>query len=469
MKDLSGRPAKILSRFPAFMRADKPGKVLGEVALALGRDLDEAERLMAGIQRAHRLDVAEEERDVLGLAALLGLQGADFAILQRFWERGFIAAEDPLPADAQDREAQAYARYLAELRESVQRTVRVMQEGCGTLWALLEGTAILLNADTLPQSGRMQHPDQNSVPHGGFIHRARIKYSVMQDGKPAHKEGHLYLVENPPTDKSTDDQERRQHETFHVDRRGLFNVPTAVQVTGMAGRSVLPMIVNRTNHQGLGFLDALEDGQKLVFAVDGHAYLDGADVTGRCYAFRGALSDDTPFDGVLRRHHLCEVIPPGALDRNTPAAALLPAATLKTPILPLGGSDWRFSVQEGAYDASAFDLAVFALPDDPIELAALPPSGKVRLLWSENEPFAATVLIPADLKSLEGALLDPGEDLLTLLRAGLEKFRAAGTRVNVDYFEDKWVLDASILKDLNANAGEGVDFEGTVFSEPAPA
>jgi len=469
MRNLSGRPAKILSRFPAFMRADNRGKVLGEIAFALGADLDEAERLMARIQRAHRLSFAEEERDVLGLAALLGLQGADFVILRRFWEHGFIAAQQPIPADAQSREEQAYTAYLAELKESVQRTVRLMREGCGTLWALLEGTAILLNADTLPLAGRMQHPDKNSVPHGGFIHRTRIKYSVMKDGKPALQEGYIYLVENPLTDKSTEDSERRQRQTFHVERRGLFNVPTAVQVTGMAGRTVLPMIVNATNHQGVGFLDALQDGQKLVFATDGRAYLDGADATGRCYAFRGALADDTPFDGALHRHWFCEVIPAGALDRNFPRAALVPAAALKSPMLPLGGSDWRFSVQEGAYDASGFDLAVFALPDDPDELAALPASGKVQLLWRENEPFAATVLIPADLKSLEGALLDPGEDLLTLLRAGLEKFRAAGIRVNVDYFDDTWVLDESILKDMSADAGEGVDFEGTVFSELEPA
>lgn len=469
MKNLSGRPAKILSRFPAFMRTGNPSKVLGEIAFALGNDLNEAERLMGRIQRAHRLAVADEERDVLGLATLLGLQGADFVILRRFWEHGFIVAPEPHPADAQDREEQLYAAYLTELKESVQRTVRLMREGCGTIWALLEGTAILLNADTLPLAGRMQHPDQNSVPHGGFIHRTRIKYSVMKDGKPALQEGYLYLVENPLTGKSTEDKERRQRETFHVERRGLFNVPTAVQVTGVAGRTVLPMIINHTNHQGVGFLGALEDGQKLVFATDGRAYLDGVNVTGNCYAFRGALADDTPFDGVLHRHQFCEVIPPGAMDRNFPRAALVPATALKSPMLPLGGSDWRFSVQEGAYDASGFDRTVFSLPDDPDELAALPASGKVQLLWRENEPFAATVLIPADLKSLEGALLNTGEELLTLLRAGLEKFRAAGIRVNVDYFDDKWVLDESILKDLSADAGEGVDFEGTVFSELQPA
>jgi hypothetical protein len=123
-------------------------------------------------------------------------------------------------------------------------------------------------------------------------------------------------------------------------------------------------------------------------------------------------------------------------------------------------------VEEGAFDASAFDEAVWALPTDPTGLAALPPSGRVQLAWRENEPFAASVLIPAELKSLEDGHLVDG-DLPTLVRAGLERFRTAGVRLDVQYFDRDWILGSSVLKDLDAPRGLGVDFDATVPS-PTP-
>ena len=73
------------------------------------------------------------------------------------------------------------------------------------------------------------------------------------------------------------------------------------------------------------------------------------------------------------------------------------------------------------------------------------------------------VLIPADLKTLETKILQ-GLDLREMVRGGLERFRSAGIKVGVDYFEDKWILGRSILKDSGAAAGEGVDFEGTTLT-----
>lgn len=471
---ITGRSAKILSRFPTFMRTEKPGKVIAEIGRTLGNDLDEAERRMAGIQRSHRLAVADEERDVLQLAALLGLQRADFLILRRFYEKGFFGLKVENPSSDQDREEKGYAAYLSELKESVQRIVRVMLEGCGTLWALLEGTAILINADTLidPGKGRMEHLDKD-LPRGGFIHRIRVNYSVIEDGKPVEKGGFLYMVENPIVDKATEDKERRQREWFRVKRGGFFEGPVAVQVAGVANRTALPMVINKATHEGVGFRGVLTDGQKLVFATDGKGYLDGAEVTDRCYYFRGGLvadatkpapASDTTFDGVDPKDRYCLPQPVGALDRNYPRPAIGPLPKVPVPTLPLGESDWRFSVQEGAFDASGFHEVVYALPGDPKALGALPSSGKVQLTWEEHEPFAVTILVPADLKSLETSVLE-GEDLRKLVRAGLERFRAAGIRLDVDYFDEKWILGKSLIRDMEVKAGVGVDFEGTVLSD----
>lgn len=461
---ITGRQAAILSRYPAFMRTDRPDKAIGEIAGALGRDLDEAERLMMGVLRSHRLAGAVEERDVLRLAALLGLHQADFLVLRKFYEQGFFTLDiPPDTVDDRERAERAYAAYLAEMKEAVQRVVRVMLDGCGTLWALLDGTSILIKADTIvdPVKGRMEHPDAG-LPKGGFIHRILVRYHTVEDGEPVEKEGFVYMVENPLTDRATEDKERRQREWFRVKRLGFFDVSVAMQVTGMADRTVFPMVINKKTHEGVGFRGVVADGQKLVFATDGRAYLDGVEVTDHAYYFQGALADDTSFDGTSEKDLFCIVHPAGSLDRNYPRPAILPEAPLPVPTLRLGESDWRFSVQEGAFDASGFNEAVFQLPDDPAVLNALPPSGKVQLRWWENEPFAVSILIPRDLKSLETAFLGE-EDLRKLVRAGLERYRAAGIRLDVDYFNEKWVLGESVIKDIAAMAGEGVNFAGTLL------
>jgi hypothetical protein len=93
----------------------------------------------------------------------------------------------------------------------------------------------------------------------------------------------------------------------------------------------------------------------------------------------------------------------------------------------------------------------------------LPPSGQVQLTWQENEPFAASVLIPAELKPLEdpGVVKDPPAlvDLPALVRAGLERYRAAGIRLDVSYYDQAWLLSHSVLQQIDT----------TVPTPPTPA
>lgn len=424
--DLAGRAGKILGRFPTFMLAPSPDKALATIAEALGKDLDESERLATRIQRAHRLPVADEAADVLGLAALLTLRPADVFIVSALHAHGLFG----------------YDAYVEALRGAVRRMVAVLTDGCGTLWALLEGTAILLHAE---RSGAIEHVDAH-LPQGGFVHRLAVRHHVIEDGEPATRAGSIYLVENPIVERATDDLERRQRETFRVRRGGFFPGPVAIQVTGTGDRTVLPTVIDRARHEGVGYDGVLADGQKLVFTAEGTVLLDGVDVSGQAYAFRGALADDSPLDGEPPEDVTIVAGPPRPLE------------------LPLGDTDWRFSVHEGHFDASSFERAVYRLPADPAALAALPASGRVQLSWEENEPFAATILIPAALKSLEEAgLVDT--DLPTLVRAGLERFRSAGVRLDVTYFDEDWILGKSVLESVDAPAGPGVDFDATI---PAP-
>jgi hypothetical protein len=221
------------------------------------------------------------------------------------------------------------------------------------------------------------------------------------------------------------------------------------------------MVINETDHEGFFFGDVVADGQKLVLTTDGKVLLDGADVTAKAAFFTGALvatgtsrdSRQAPFDQTVPPAPAASpddvvdvVTPPGALDRGFPRPAVTPVASLPPVDLRLGDSNWRFSVEEGAYDLSAYGEAVYTFPADPAARMALPPSGSVQLTWKENEPFAASVLIPSDLKTLEDAGLV--KDLPALVLAGLERYRAAGIRLDVSYFDQGWVLGHSVLKTL---------------------
>ena len=467
---LVGRAGTMLEKFPAFMKASTPDKALAGIASALGGSLDESERLMTSIQRSHRLSVADHETDILGLAALMDLHLADFWILRSLYENDYFVppppASGPAPTDQQDEE-QAYRTYLAELRDLVQRTVAILLEGCGTIRALLDGAAILLDADRLnpdgdvdPKFSEVEHLD-DGLPRGGFLHRIAVAYHVIENGKPVDEKGYIYLIENPLVDRTTGAVERRQRQQFRARRGGFYDGPVSAEITGVAGRTVKPLVINLSTHEGYGYRNVLSDGQKLVFTTDGTALLDGADVTAEAFHFKGGLFDRSPLDPSEAVDSSVVTRPAGALDRNFPRPAFTPEGSLPPLNLPFGETDWRFSIEEGAFDASAFDRAVFKLPTDTAALNALPASGTVELKWKEQEPFAVSILLPAKVKTLqEAGIID--QDINVLVRAGLEKFRAAGIRLDVDYYEDEWILGTSILEKLNAAAGPGVHFGGTI-------
>jgi hypothetical protein len=237
-------------------------------------------------------------------------------------------------------------------------------------------------------------------------------------------------------------------------------------MTGIQGRTVLPRVVNETTHEGVGYRKPIKDSQVLLFSSDGKVYLDGVDVTASSYYFVGALADFSKLDAPADAAPVAT--PPGSLERNYPRPAITPATALPVMTIPLGDSYWRFFVAEADFDASGFDESVFASPPPSVVLPPpVAPSAKVELLWKEEKPFSLLVLIPAELKPFETpAWL--GADLRKLVRAGLERFRAAGIELQVDYFDSKWIVGKSVLRSLNAKSGPGVTFEGMVPS-PAPA
>jgi hypothetical protein len=484
---LTGRALKILDRFPSFMRLEKPGKAIGDVSLTLGGDLDHAEGRLARILGSRRIEQASEEGDILKLAALLGLVEEDFFLLRRAHDHGLFDPSHeealapppapgapgtlpPVPPSEEELAWAAYDGYLDALRLSVMRTASVMTDGCGTLWALAEGACLLLGAEN---GGKLtlHHVDTFSLTKG-FIHRIKARFRVpVEPGAPDDPDAPavggwkkierlLYIHENPIVDKETELAEARQRQRFPVHRGGFFHGRTDLRVVGFQNRTVKPLVINLTTREGYGYRGVLADGQELTFSRDGHTYLDGEDVTAKCYRIYDGFFDDPAkarFQDADPGEGFAKVDPVGAADRNQPGPAVTGLGELPPPRLPHGDNLLRFNVEEGAFDASRFEEAVFALPTEPDALAALPASGKFQALWREHQAFTVRVLLPPDLKSWEAAFLSGGS-LPQHVARGLDRFRPAGVRLEVDFWNDEWVLGESLLEDDSEGTGEGVDF-----------
>lgn len=453
---LQGRALKMLGRFPSFMRLEKPGKVISDVALALGGDLDQAEGRLGRILKARRIEQADEEGDILKLAASLGLVEEDFFLLRRALENGLF---DPVP-DSPDPEVQAwtaYDAYLDALRGAVMRTAAVMTDGCGTLWALAEGACIQLGAVNGGKPS-LKHVDSFVVTKG-FIHRMKIRFRMPDGADWKELEKLLYIHENPIVDKETELADARQRQRYAVRRGGFFHGRVGLRIVGVADRTVKPLVINLTSREGYGFRGNVPDGKELLISRDGHAYLDGADVSAQCYRVYDGFLDDAQMARIADGdpvHGFSKCDPVGANARNIPGPAVVGLPELPPPRLRHGDSTFRFSVEEGAFDASRFGQAVFSFPDQAA-IDAAPPSGKFQAEWREHQAFTVRVLLPPELQSWEAAFLSGG-DLASHVARGLERFRPAGVRLEVDFWNDAWVLGESLLEDGTEPDGEGVDF-----------
>lgn len=448
----TGRAKKILDRFPAFMRLHEPGKALGSIATALGADADQAESRLSGIMAARRLRLAREERDILGLAASIGLEEEDFLLLQKGYAAGLYASTTT--GEKGEAAAEEYAAYLDDLRAAVERCAAVMLDGCGTAWALMEGASLILGAENQGRSS-VEHPDAH-LAVGGFLHRIRIDFQEKTAAGWEPRKNWLYLQENPLEEKEAGPFDAFQRKHYQAKRGGFFNGTCDVVVKGRGDRTVKPQIINRRTHEGHGFRGLVPDGRELRFSRDGKVYLDGVEVTEQAHHFHGTLHDDPEELGFI------VTVPEGAMDRNFPRPAVSGLPLLPSPSLPLGDNAWRFSVEEGAFDASAFDECVFAFPKDETAIQALPPSGELSISWREHRAFAVKVLLPPELMSLEAPLLDGGS-LCDLVRRGLERFRAAGIELTVDFWNQDWILGQSVLEDAGEPLGPGVDFDAPVL------
>lgn len=426
-----GRDVKLLSAFPWFMRAGEGNGALKSVCSVLGIEIDSLDEILYALLKNRRITEAKNHDAIMALGKIAGMDRSDFTLEMDIYEAGMLG----------NRDADGYDHVLSLLRNKVVRTAALISQGCGTVWALLEGASLLLSAENaLDETNNVQvehlfkKEDGTLVPsRNGFIHTLTVCFSYS--GQP-EQEHTLYLIENPLTTKATEKTPRYQYEFFRLKHLGFEAAAPAIHITGCGERTMIPMVTLTNLGMGVGYAGQVPDGQTLTFLPTGTCLLDETDVTDTCFSFQGELLTRETGPEVTGSYKELFAVsqPPGALDR--PVSVHGTGDPLTMPPLPLGESTWSFSVREGAFDADAFDRCVFELPHNDMEVRNFPPSGIVDMEWKYRAPFEVTLLLPAALGTMDGFPWD--KDLLVRrIEQGLKRFRAAGIHVKVDMYTDE--------------------------------
>ena len=531
---VSARALGILDRFPRHLELARPDKLFAEVVDALAEGLDVQTAQVGRVRRAHRLDHADEERDLLLLAATHGLRDDDVAVLPMRLA-AIVAAEavlaakppgdaaavaaraalveligppvdtfTPWPADGADlRPAQArlvaavaalraYANEMDLLRVRIATVIDLHRAGNGTIGALLGASANQLDLDI----EAVRHHAEGYWHLAYCRDRIRLIRPEPPGSRPANVEVPadlevVALEENPYVHREIDPFPVEHAKRFAINRPGFQAEPVALHVIGVGEGTMHPMIVDRDAGFGLAFHGLVPDGKELEFERTGVVTLDGVDVTGLAWAFRGGVfAEEGEHAGADFRFTddagATPSGPPAAFATAVPFAAAFdptavwPHASGAVPhaTLAVGRSRWAFFVRvahHGSTDptgttpvpaiahfqAGIFDASVWAGP--PATTAA-----KLGFEWDEREPYAVKVWIPGRFERLDDPTDPPAYPAVReRVRAALDRHRAAGIRVDVAYASDLWTLGAGVLRELLSEEPEGIVINGTRLS-PAP-
>jgi hypothetical protein len=384
---------------------------------------------------------------------------------------------------------------------------RVANDGDATKVGLLTPTALPGNTTSFRDTGQVAtgggaiDPEvDDALFHSTdrFWHAAFVRERAPVRPNASTDDDIIGMEENPvrrePPDTPPPDVPRTNAELFNVYRRGFGRSLLQIHVTGIGDRTIGPMLVNRDEGRGIGFVGKVPDGELLIFDEAGHVTLSGADVTADAFAWKGACfasNDDDPaaphdfvFDGPgvtddARRAVFAIATPFDALD----GSFAFPTAgdPLTVPGVGVGRTRYAFFVQEAhfaAVDASVdpavpiplsprthagfFDASVFAPPPD----AAQQPAANVALSWLEHEAYALRILLPRRYAQYDIAGEPPTSELV---RRALERHRPAGVDVRVEYVDDRWILDVSEVT-LADSADPILSLRGgsVLWSSPSP-
>ncbi|MFT5542073.1 MAG: hypothetical protein ACI97K_001778 [Glaciecola sp.] len=553
---ISGRAQKVLQRFPRHMEAEARGKLIASAVDTIVRDQDIQAADIQQIRIAHRVLEAKQISDLFLLAGLHGIRRADMSILyarqlkscdwlvqlkqnidadgdaterqdlaEAFLSLFALPADSPLSLFSQEAVdapntvinidsidindtidkliphavLSCQSKVLLEgIRKRIVETCAIHINGNGTIRALLNGAANLLDLDM----GEIEH-SEDRYWHAAAVHDRIGLNRAVEAGtvqKIVPKTEYMGIEENPRVIAQRGHKQRNHAELFHYLRKGFDDAVLEIRVKGNTKRTISPMVVNRDLGHGVGFFGLVPEGQELVFTQGGRVTLDGNDVTSRAYAWQGACfaqydaqllesdvsvsTDRNDFvfadasasdDDGIAKSRFAEVTPINALDRD----ALLPhaGASLPMPSIGVGKTRFAFFVQHGYFSAkiagttpplpTVFDSDVFASTPLPvgehIELttprfsvgfadasvfatrgknAELTPCGSVQLGWLERQAYKVKLLIPNRFRIFDSS---NGDQIRDLVKKGIKRFRPAGVDIEVDFIEPFWLLSEAVL------------------------
>lgn len=527
---MTAQTQAILGRFPRHLYADDPGKIFSTVADGLGGELGVKSVQLGRVRRAHALGDADEERDLLLLAGLHHLASGDLELTRiRLTAAGAIAQTLADDSSSEDDDSAAVARlpdvlalqqdsfpswtgeadataararlatalqnlvsYPSELdllRGTVENVIDLHRAGNGTIEALLGAASAYLElevGDVVDTADEYWHVAE-------CRDRLRVVRPEPAGTKPATttltpNPDLLALEENPLRQQDSDPIDRRSGDRFHILRSGFETVPATVRVIGVGSRTVEPMVVNLDTGFGLAYTGTVGDGQELRFESDGRATLDGAGVARLSYTFTGGVFADAAgahrldfvFEGGLDPGRTATFAVTRPIDDGFDPDAVFPHTDglLQSASLVVGESRFAFFVREAHYgrdaatvpeelavpvfEAAVLDSSVF----QPDRSAGSPSSGKVGFSWQEHEPFAARLWIPLRFSTLDADGEVPVKERLRLL---LDRHRAAGIHVYVEYADDRWTVPSGVVRDPGSDEPLGTVIVGTALWKPPQA
>lgn len=521
------RAARILGRFPAYFEADKPGKLLGDVAAALARDIDVQSAQLGAVRRAHRVREASTVGDLFRIASLHDIRRREADILTmrmvRITERAAslegaaepdrAAAADALIAlfaltlegdvldtftpDGGDAVAAtaalldavtAASSHSARRRALSRRIVDICRNhsrGNGTVRALLQGAANALDLDI-----RAVFHSENRYLHAAEA-LDRITLASVGIAAPDPQVEVLGLEENPHRRAEQAPAERRHAELFDILRKGFEASDMEIQIIPNGERGVGPMVVNRDQGRGVGFAGTIPAGETLTFTESGRAIIGGTDVTALAFGFDGAVFSDATSENAKRDATFDNAVfvtttPAGALDRgfSFPHSG----SSIPMPEVAVGKTRMAFFVQEAHYGLAAdppgrpqhtivtprTEAGRFAGPGARLGSVFAPgpdevrtPSALVGFAWQEREAYKVRVLIPPRFRELT----DDPEGVVVTRRVtdALDRFRPAGVTVETRFIDDRWILGDSAINDEAGGEDALLALSGGTVLWPTPA
>ncbi len=398
-----------------------------------------------------------------------------------------------------------YKSLIEAQRARVVAVSRNHATGNGTIRALIEGAANALDMDVDDERNQAVKAEMKTrnvtildytITDGLFHNVDRFRHASFAKDRLALELPIFEDQAEPPALNRVDEiiglEENPRHrakkeihpvkhaQCFDVARRGFvpqllkIEISSNVPEIGDQRPVVGPMLVNRDQGRGVGYVGTIEPGDTLTINENGRLYLSGSDVTGLGYSWTGACftSKDHPrndndfvFDGPGRDPEqrvaaFVVATPAGALDRDDifPSGAL----AVNMPRVGLGMTRYAFFTQWGHITSSeepsstAPDLRVTPRTKTDFTCNETgrgsvfatsvseknPPAADLTLSWLEHQAYAVRLHLPARFKTVGE---DDGAALAEQVLTAIERFRPAGVQLEIVYQEEQWILGEGII------------------------